>query len=152
MLFSTPMRQKSVRLTTGVMPEKYEISLKPDLKAFIFEGEETIHLVLKKPSRSITLHCAEINIRSALLTTKTGDRTAHKISYDERAETATVSFKDPLPKGGVRLKLSFHGILNDKMRGFYRSSFMHEGKQLAFPADRVVVEKRINRVAGPVIG
>src|SRR3989338_9822074 len=117
-----------VRLTKDVLPAKYEIFLTPDLEAFVFEGEETIHLTLKKPTKIITLHSTELEIESAEIATKTETIVAQKISYDEKAETATFTFKKNAPKGTLRLRLVFRGILNERRHGFYRSSFEHKGK------------------------
>ena len=118
-------RKKSVRLTKNVVPERYEISMRPDLKAFVFEGSEILHLVLKQPTRSITLHSKDLAISS--VTVAGSDATA-QIRYDDTAETATFTFKQLLPKGKVRLNILFSGILNDKMHGFYRSSYEVNGK------------------------
>jgi len=123
------MKKADVRLSKDVVPKKYEINLKPDLEAFVFEGEEIIHLTLKKPTKSVTLHCAELEIKSVEAVVKGESVVAQKISYDEKAETATFAFAKSLPKSSLRLKLLFRGVLNDKMHGFYRSSYMHEGKQ-----------------------
>lgn len=122
-------QKKRVRLTTDVVPKRYEIRLKPDLEAFVFEGEETIELILKRPTKSLTLHSKELDIESAQVIGKGAPMLARKISYDEKAETATFTFERGLPHGDVQLKLVFRGILNDKMHGFYRSSFLHEGAQ-----------------------
>ncbi len=119
---------KNVRLSRDVLPTRYEIKLKPDLEAFVFEGQESIHLTLKKPQRSITLHADELEIESAEALVGTASHNAQKISYDKTAETATFDFAKTLPKGKLQLKIIFRGILNDKMRGFYRSSFEHAGK------------------------
>src|SRR3989344_6110524 len=124
----TKRTKNNVRLSKHVVPTKYEISLTPDLEAFVCEGEEIIHLTLKKPTKTITLHSTELEIESAEILTKTDAVVAQKISYDDKAETATCTFKNNLPKGTLRLKLVFRGILNDRMHGFYRSSFEHKGK------------------------
>jgi puromycin-sensitive aminopeptidase len=122
------MEKKSVRLSKDVVPKKYEIHLKPDLSAFTFEGEETIHLTLAKPTKTITLHAIELEIDSAEALTKSTGFEASKISYDKKYETATIVFPSSLPKGAVRLKLAFRGTLNDKMHGFYRSSYRVNGE------------------------
>src|SRR3990167_4439859 len=101
-----------VRLTTNVIPTKYEIHLRPDVEAFVFEGEETIHLSLKKPTKTLTLHATELDIESAEVSGHSRIFLADKISYDEKAETATFAFKDALPKGNIQLRLIFRGILN----------------------------------------
>ncbi len=115
------------RLPTHVVPLRYKIMLKPDLDAFTFTGEETIHLTINKPTRQITLHSHEIEIESAEFVQKEKETWAGKISYDALSETATFSFPKPIQKGSGQLKLRFVGRLNDKMRGFYRSKFQHEG-------------------------
>jgi puromycin-sensitive aminopeptidase len=127
--------------------------MKPDLEAFVFAGEETIDLILEKQTRFITLHSKDLEIESAEIiwpSTPTPpnppfplrqgfggqagrggikNNWAINISYDEKAETATFSFQEPLPKGKARLKLTFKGLLNDYMRGFYRSRYKHGDKQ-----------------------
>ena len=120
---SNGMKKDTIRLTTSVVPQRYEIHLEPDLEKFVFEGEETIHLTLKKPTRNITLHAVELDIRSAKVAGQ-----AAKITYDKKSETATFRFKNNLPKGDARLKIIFRGTLNDKMHGFYRSSYVLSGK------------------------
>ncbi len=117
--------QSKHRLPSYVKPERYKILLKPDLEKFTFSGEETIYLILEKPTKQITLHCAEIEIDSV----KVSGGQAGKISYDSKAETATLTFQKPLAKGKGELELSFRGILNDKMRGFYRSKYFLGGQE-----------------------
>src|ERR1700733_2042184 len=99
MLFSISMRTKNVRLSKDVVPKKYELHLTPDLEAFVFEGKETIHLELKKPTKAITLHSIELEIESAEFRTKSDTSVAQKISYDVKSETATLTFGKLLPKG-----------------------------------------------------
>lgn len=115
--------RKSVRLLSHVKPLRYTITLKPDLESFTFEGEEAIQLVLEKSTKTITLHSKELDIESAEVTKGKEKIFALKISYDEKAETATFLFPKSILKGNLELKLVFRGILNDKMRGFYRSSY-----------------------------
>ncbi len=112
---------KSVRLSKNVVPIEYDIQLRPDLNNFTFEGIETITLSILKPTKTLTLHCKEIEIETARIK----DDFA-KISYDEKSETATFTFPKNIPKenkGKIKLTIVFKGILNDKMRGFYRSKY-----------------------------
>lgn len=121
-------KKTSVRLSPDVVPNRYELRLEPDLEAFVFEGEETIHLTLKKPLKTLTLHAIELDIESAEI--EAGDRqVATAIAYDEKAETVTFTFKHDIPAGDARLALKFRGILNDRMHGFYRSSYEVNGEK-----------------------
>ena len=104
------------RLPGGVHPEAYTLTLTPDLQAATFSGEETIVLTLDAPSTAITLNAAEIKF----LSVKSGSQTA-TVSLDEDKEQATFTFPQALPAGKATLAISYTGILNDKLRGFYLS-------------------------------
>jgi aminopeptidase N len=104
------------RLPSNAHPEHYALHLTPDLKAATFTGEETINLTLDAPSPTITLNAAEIKFISVT----SGSQTA-AVSYDEAKEQATFTFPQTLPAGKVTLAISYTGILNDKLRGFYLS-------------------------------
>lgn len=113
-----------MRLSKDVLPKKYIIKLHPDLENFTFAGEETIIITLLKDQNSITLHSKDIDITTARL-----DKVfSKKIVYDENAETATFHFPTKIKKGSHKLVLSFQGILKNNLRGFYRSSYIFNGK------------------------
>ena len=46
-----------------------------------------------------------------------------EVSLCEDAETLTLTFPDPLPLGEASLYITYKGMLNDKMKGFYRSKY-----------------------------
>lgn len=123
----TKKKIKNVRLGSSVVPLEYDIQLHPDLENFTFAGVETITLKILKPTKTLTLHSKEIDIETASVAVKK-DKIFAKISYDEKSETATFVFPKAIPKGKIKITLTFKGILNDKMRGFYRSSYVYEGK------------------------
>lgn len=122
------LSKKSVRLSKHVVPIEYDIHLKPDLERFTFEGMETITLSILKETREITLHSKEIQIQTAEVGLPQGKVFA-KISYNEESETTTFLFPEFIPIKKIKLNISFKGILNDKMRGFYRSKYTVEEKE-----------------------
>ncbi|HVZ12668.1 MAG TPA: M1 family metallopeptidase [Patescibacteria group bacterium] len=120
-------KTKNVRLPATVSPIHYKIHIAPDLDGFVFSGEEQITIDVKKKTKEIVLHSAEIEITSATLIV--GKKTFKpKISYQEADETATFKFSEEIPADKSTLDLKFTGILNDKMRGFYRSKYNIDGK------------------------
>ncbi|MFA6256934.1 MAG: M1 family metallopeptidase [Candidatus Paceibacterota bacterium] len=121
------MRNKSVRLSKKVIPTKYKLELKPDLENFTFSGRESISVNVLQKTKTITLHSKEIDIETADLTIK-NEKIFGKISYDKKSDTATFTFPQLIPPGKYELTLVFQGILNDKMRGFYRSKYNVRGK------------------------
>jgi len=120
----TKSKTPNVRLSKNIIPTHYEIFLAPDLDNFIFEGEETISVSISKPTKEITLHSTEIEV----LHVSIGKQIVNKITYDKKGETATFTFGNSIPKGKAKLVIKFTGILNDKMRGFYRSRYEHDGR------------------------
>ncbi len=122
------LKKQSVLLPSHIVPSHYDIFLQPDLDNFVFEGEETIEVRIDSEDKKITLHSAEIEIFSASVTFGKKTIDAKKISYNKKAETVTLSFGNNIPKGKAKINIKFAGILNDKMRGFYRSRYEHNGK------------------------
>ncbi len=119
---------KNVRLPEHIIPKRYNITLAPNLKKFNFNGEVEILLELAKPVKEITLHAAELKITSAILYHGSSKLRFQSISYDEQLETVTLSFGEKIQIREAKLYLKFSGILNDKMRGFYRSKYKIDGK------------------------
>lgn len=127
---TTPKKTKkaSVRLSPHIIPLHYKIHLIPDLENFVFEGEEEITLDIKKSTNVIRLHSAEIEILSAeVFQGKVAQ--VGQANYKEKDEEVDILFEKNIKPGKVVLKLKFSGILNDKMRGFYRSKYTLEGKE-----------------------
>ncbi|CAI2169026.1 4397_t:CDS:10 [Funneliformis geosporum] len=115
-------------LPTNVRPTHYTLTLTPDLVNFTFTGSEVINININENTKVITLHANEIEIKSAKLVNldlKTSQGCeAENISYNSQKETATLTFPQEFSSGAsASLYIEFTGILNDKMVGFYRSSY-----------------------------
>jgi puromycin-sensitive aminopeptidase len=117
---------QTYRLPRTVWPEKYEICLTPDLKNFTFDGNETVHVVVEKPTDEIQLNAAELKIDKVVFEGADGAAHEAKISYDETAERAIFKFAKQIPAGKGKLAVKFSGILNDKLHGFYRSTYKND--------------------------
>jgi puromycin-sensitive aminopeptidase len=110
-------------LPNEVRPLKYRITLSPNLTAFTFAGEETVDIEVRQATSRIVLNAAELDIHEAYLL-QAGQRVpAQTIETDAEAETVTLTFGAPLVAGSMQLFLRFNGILNDKLRGLYRSEY-----------------------------
>jgi puromycin-sensitive aminopeptidase len=115
--------QKPYRLPTTVTPERYELKLTPDLSTWTFAGEENVSIHVREPVREIVLNAAELEFRSVSLRLRNGTVLQGRAALDTEDEQATLSFGDALPPGKCELQISFSGILNDKLHGFYRSTY-----------------------------
>ena len=114
------------RLPRAVLPKRYELTLVPDLASATFTGESRTEIEVKESTRTIVLNAAELDIQSAQVRSASGHAFDGQVSIDEEAETATIALEESLEVGDYTLALTFSGILNDKLRGFYRSTFKDE--------------------------
>ena len=108
------------RLTDAVIPEHYTLWFAPDLAKETFRGRATIRAVATQASNSITLHSAELEFGEVKITS--GGRTQiARVTTNPDAETATFTVPQQLSEGPVSIEVTYNGILNDKLRGFYLS-------------------------------
>ncbi len=113
------------RLPEGVSPVRYELTLLPDLDAAAFSGTCDTLLEVAAPVSELSCNALELEIDAAWATTAAGERVELAgIALDAEAERATFRFDPPLAPGRVTLHTEFRGVLNDKLRGFYRSTFV----------------------------
>jgi puromycin-sensitive aminopeptidase len=111
------------RLPRTVVPNRYDLRLTPDLVTHTFDGEETIAVDVAAATAEVVLNTAELAITEARAENAGGDRISGTATSDEAAERSTLTFARPLTPGPWRLFLRFRGTLNDKLRGFYRSTY-----------------------------
>ena len=116
------------RLGTDVRPVRYDLMLEPDLRAATFAGEVTIALLVSAPTDTITCNALELDILAASVTSgplaEPSPIAVIGVELDEATERVTFRLERVLPPGEAHLHIRFNGILNDKLRGFYRSTFV----------------------------
>jgi len=111
------------RLPKTVVPDRYEIRLEPDLERFTFAGEESVSVTIREPVTEIVLNGAELEIHQVFIQYGQGVTLKGEATLDAAAERARLTFPETLTPGVWRLTLQFTGILNDRLHGFYRSTY-----------------------------
>jgi aminopeptidase N len=107
-------------LPSTAVPESYALRFEPNLEKATFNGDETIHVIVSKPTKTITLNAAELELQEVSIATN-GVTQKAAVSLDAEKEQATLTVGKELPAGPAEIHIRFTGILNDKLRGFYLS-------------------------------
>ena len=119
-------------LPKNVKPLHYDIVLEPDLEKFTYSGEVTIDLDVVEDTSSISLNTIDLDIHETKITSGNDTITSSpKLSYDDDSQTTKIDFDHKISAGAsAKLYHKFTGTLNDKMAGFYRSSYKDaDGKE-----------------------
>ncbi|XP_076658475.1 puromycin-sensitive aminopeptidase isoform X2 [Halictus rubicundus] len=124
-VMSSTEKQPFRRLPTDVLPYHYDITLSLNLKTFIFNGKENVHIDVKKSTDTVVINSLDIDIKNVAFTGNDGNTiSTKKVDISIPEETATLIFDDKLPIGrSGYLTLEFEAEINDKMKGLYRSKY-----------------------------
>jgi puromycin-sensitive aminopeptidase len=112
---------KAFRLPKNVVPTNYAIELTPDLEKFTFSGQVAIEVDVLSPVSEVKINAKELEISDFHAVNAGETRHNGTVSIDHDTEIATISFAGKLGAGKWTLHSTFTGILNDKLKGFYRS-------------------------------
>ncbi len=107
------------RLPTTVRPNRYDVRLRPSLGEATFTGSVRIEVTTEADVEEVTLNAAELEIQSCRV-----DGTEVSFELDDETERLTASLPHPMLVSTI--ELTFTGVLNDKLRGFYRSTYVDE--------------------------
>eukprot|EP00484_Ammonia_sp_Unknown_P001996 CAMPEP_0197023626 /NCGR_PEP_ID=MMETSP1384-20130603/4294_1 /TAXON_ID=29189 /ORGANISM="Ammonia sp." /LENGTH=884 /DNA_ID=CAMNT_0042451869 /DNA_START=21 /DNA_END=2675 /DNA_ORIENTATION=+ len=115
-------------LPSNVRPTHYFLSYtNVDLeKEFKFNGKVCIDLAVSEDNVSqIIINSGDITYSSISVTQndKSSKIEVSSISENKTSQQVTIPLSAPLSKGEAKLEIEFVGILNDNLKGFYRSKY-----------------------------
>jgi puromycin-sensitive aminopeptidase len=109
------------RLPRTVLPRRYDLELSPQLDTGIFSGELVITVDIAQPTDVVVLNADELTIHSVRI-----DGAPATFHLHEETERLVIEPGRTLSPGTATVSISFAGVLNDKLRGFYRSTYTDE--------------------------
>lgn len=117
-----------VRLPTTIKPEKYFLKLTPYIYSgnFTFDGEVSIVFLVKNETDRVIFHAVDLYFHRVNLYQKSNGKS---IGITRRTEDLVRQFRilmlsEKLKQGEKYiLNITYTGILNDNLHGFYRSSY-----------------------------
>jgi len=111
------------RLPRNVIPVHYDLHLEPDVDTFTFQGSVSIRLGITETLNEIILNSAEIDIKSVVLRGQGSDIQITDITHDDEYDRATLTLASAATPGTYDLEISYAGLINDQLRGLYRSIY-----------------------------
>jgi puromycin-sensitive aminopeptidase len=100
-----------------VVPHRYSLALEPDLARASFTGHVIIDTNVNDPVSQIVLNAIELDIHAVKV-----DGVDTPFTLEEATERLIVDHLAPV--GTTSLEIWFTGTLNDKLRGWYRSTYL----------------------------
>jgi aminopeptidase N len=104
------------RLPKTVVPIHYAIELEPDLEKLTVAGTEMIDIEVRSPTTELVLNAVAMTLAAASTDNETQRAS---IALDAQAETATLTFAQPLGPGTHRLRIDFKSEIVKFGRGLF---------------------------------
>jgi aminopeptidase 2 len=117
------------RLTKTIYPEHYQLHLIPNFDDFTFAGSVVIQTKFERDASSFALHSKNLTINQLFL-----DSQPINYQLESSHELILINTDSLIKKGSHSLLIKFKGVLNDRMEGFYRSSYRSSTGETKFLA------------------
>ncbi|XP_068647529.1 aminopeptidase M1-like [Aristolochia californica] len=120
-----------VKLPVFAVPKSYDLTLKPDLTACTFSGTVVISVDIVEETKLIVLNSLDLVIDGSSVHFSDHQKQFRpsNILLFKEDEILVLGFDEVLPVTKGTLSISFSGILNDDMKGFYRSTHVVNGEK-----------------------
>ncbi len=111
------------RLPRTVEPETYRIEIEPNVASASFSGTVAIDVIILEPVEEIVLNAAELAVSDVEVCLADGSIVPCTVRFADELEQVVFRPASTLPAGPATVSCRFTGALNDKLRGFYRSTY-----------------------------
>lgn len=127
------------KLSKGVVPSSYDISLRPDVAKFTFTGSESVRIRVRSAAKTIAFNTLDTKVSRALL----DGRAAASIATDNTKQVTTLTFSAPVAAGNHTLALAFAGKIGDQPQGlFYQKYSAPSGERVMLATQMVSTDAR----------
>jgi puromycin-sensitive aminopeptidase len=111
------------RLPRTVEPHVYRIEIEPDVGSATFSGTVGIDVTIHEAVDRIVLNAAELAVSDVEVRTEGGEVIGCTVQFEDDLEQVIFHPASALSPGPATVTCRFTGTLNDKLRGFYRSTY-----------------------------
>ncbi|CAA7410004.1 unnamed protein product [Spirodela intermedia] len=121
------------RLPKFAVPKRYDLRLTPDLAACKFTGTVCVVVDIVGDTKFLVLNAADLVVTEGSVSFRNQDSSQElhpiEITTVVEDEILLLQFEKALPLGEGTIRIGFSGILNDQMKGFYRSTYEYNGEK-----------------------
>mgnify|MGYP002715765487 CR=1 FL=1 len=122
------IKLENLRLPKSVVPDSYDVKLIPFLSEnnFTFNGEIKILINVTENTNNVTLHVNDIEIYTdsiALEDAKSGQNVSVLRVTNDTERQFFIIYTNLEKDHQYNVKINYVGHLNDRLKGFYRSSY-----------------------------
>jgi len=110
------------RLPRAVVPKHYALTIEPDLDSATFSGSVVVDVKVVEATDIVVLNAIDLEIDAASVIDADGEQSA-TWSLDDESQRLTLQLTSGLVEGAAAVRIAFRGVLNDMLRGFYRSTY-----------------------------
>ncbi|XP_071801032.1 aminopeptidase N-like [Asterias amurensis] len=122
----------SPRLPETLRPLHYNLKMTPDLENFTFDGQISVTFLCEKATDLLVLNSNNLEIQKETASIngffggRSGIASILRLTVDPTNQYLNVLFDDNLVENTqYEFSIGFRGVLNDNIKGFYRSSYKH---------------------------
>ncbi|HTV49961.1 MAG TPA: M1 family aminopeptidase [Steroidobacteraceae bacterium] len=111
------------RLPKSVVPERYEVTVIPDIKAMGIEGHETVVLNVRKSTDRIVLN----SLNETLTGVRLDGAPAAAVKSDDEQQLTTISLAHAAAPGTHRLIFDYRGKIESRPQGLFLQPYSYPG-------------------------
>ncbi|CAA6672775.1 unnamed protein product [Spirodela intermedia] len=114
------------RLPKFAVPKRYDLRLTPDLAACKFTGTVCVVVDIVGDTKFLVLNAADLVVTEGSVSFRNQD--SSQVGYQISANPV-IAVREGSALGEGTIRIGFSGILNDQMKGFYRSTYEYNGEK-----------------------
>ena len=99
-----------------MVPTHYAVSLEPELSEATFGGRAVISVHVTEAVDQIVLNAIELDVTAVVVD-------GRNVGFSLDVPSERLFIDAPMSPGAAELLIEFRGVLNDQLRGFYRSTY-----------------------------
>jgi aminopeptidase N len=118
-----PSSSSEYRLPKSLEPKLYNIHITPDFEEGTFEGKVEINIKVKESTTLIALNSDKLNVSNIKITRNNKEIRILSTNKNIPQQLRIYLSAHVNTNEEIKAEMEFKGILNDDMKGFYRSSY-----------------------------